>query len=751
MMNAVTNIDPLDLIRTLWRRKFTIVACGLIGAALAIAVCMTLTKKYEASGNLVVRSSAIQATDSDAAFAASAVNEAVVTTEQEVLTSPGLLQRVADQVSIPPAFLDRRSFGQKLVSAAETLASFAGPSMQQTVAARLDGLFPEMPTTEQSMAEKRLQFVTSSLKISSNKNSSVVTVRAVTPNPQLSTDIVNSVLHFYMEDRIAEQSRNARLIEAALRDRLRQIKQQIDQGEERITTLLRQPGAIESDIPGEKRDLTLLSNQLTEARAELARRQSDLNSAMQLRGGKLSDTLPGGATADLRARLADLQARQSNLAGTVGANHPSRVAIDHEIDAVRGEIAREANRGLDQRRTDLAQAQAAVAALQQQLDSLRNTRRAEAPATIDLQRQRQSVASLWKIADDLETRLVDLASRPANPNARILSVAVIPTQAAFPSKSLFGAAGFLMAALLASLTTLVLGHLRGMRPAAAQLARQFDVPLLGGLPQLPGTRTAQNRLLGSALGSQSQDGLAETLHGVALEVEDAVRQGAIRCLMVTSGRSGEGKTTVSAALARSLAGNGIRILLFDLDMRHPSTEEAFAASAPGALQDYEQALGPERSIHVKVDRHTGMHLLRPSPEDSQEPLRYLRSRELQDMLDQARQAYDLVLFDTPPVLAVPDPLLAARLADSILLVTELGRNDPAASQELSRRLERTHKPICGVIVTKVANTSADGAYTGYPKQKNALSLFRPQQDARYRPGAQQGTQQGTPQVSHAPH
>lgn len=728
MMNSVANIDPLDLLRTLWARKGTIIGCGVLGAALAIALCLTLTKKYEASGNLVVRSSAIQATDTDAAFAASAVNEAVVTTEQEVLTSPGLLQRVADQVSIPAAYLERRSLGQKLVAAAERTAAYAGPSVQQAVSEQVGQWFPVAPRTEESMAEKRLQFVASAVKISSSKNSSVVTIRAVTPDPQLSADIINSVLKFYMDDRIAEQSRNARLIEAALRDRLRQIKQQIDQGEERIALLLKQPGALESDIPGEKRDLTLLSNQLTEARAELARRQSDLNSATQLRGGRLSDTLPGGATAELRARLAELQARQANLAGTVGPNHPSRIAIDREIDTVRGEIAREANRGLDQRRTDAAQAQATVAALQAQLDSLRTTRRTEAPATIDLQRQRQTVASLWRIADDLETRLIDLASRPANPNARILSLAVVPTEAAFPNKSLFGAAGFLAAALLASLLLLILSHLRRFRPAAAQLARQLDVPLLGGLPQLSGNRTtAQRRLLGSALGSHSPDGLAETLHGVALEVEDAVRQGAIRCLMVTSGRSGEGKTTVTAALARSLAGNGLRVLLCDLDMRHPSAEEAFLASAPGALQDHEQGLGADLALPVKVDRHTGLHLFTPPAEEAREPLRYLRSRALQDMLEAARGAYDLILFDTPPVLAVPDPLLAAKLADSILLVSELGRNNEADAQELSRRLERTHKPLCGVIVTKIATATTEGAYTGYPGQKNALSIFRPQQ------------------------
>src|SRR5437763_17130301 len=104
-MNATTTLGLPDTLRILWSRKWLIIGYGLLGAVLAFALGLALPKQYQAEGNLVVRSQALTAPDNDAAFNAAAVNEAVVTTEQEGLTSRGLLARVAERVNIPSEML----------------------------------------------------------------------------------------------------------------------------------------------------------------------------------------------------------------------------------------------------------------------------------------------------------------------------------------------------------------------------------------------------------------------------------------------------------------------------------------------------------------------------------------------------------------------------------------------------------------------------------------------------------------------
>ena len=83
------------------------------------------------------------------------------------------------------------------------------------------------------------------------------------------------------------------------------------------------------------------------------------------------------------------------------------------------------------------------------------------------------------------------------------------------------------------------------------------------------------------------------------------------------------------------------------------------------------------------------------------------------------ECYDLLIFDTPPVMSLPDALVVTRLCEKmpIVLVAELGRSDETIAAELLRRLASTHRTICGVVVNEVAaSDTMSGTYSGYDWQ-----------------------------------
>ena len=718
------SFDMLGILRTLWVGKWPILGCSLVGGVLALTLSTGLTKQYLAQGSVVVRSAAMLAQDNDAAFGAVAVNDAVVLTEQEVLASRGLIERVASQVNIPPALLDHASLGQQAVTLVARLVGYVSPRLREQVEAAAFDLFPPPSSDNAASAEKRVQLVTSAMSVSATKGSSVISVKATTPDAALSTEIVNRTLQAFMDDRVAEQTRTGKLIEAALRERLRQTRLQIAEREDRLARLLENPGAIDDvEVPGSVREVPLLNAQLANAQAELARRESVLSST------NLSKDGAGEPSTELRLQLAQLQKKLASISTSYGPNYPVRAALEQEIATSRAEIAAENNRGIEQRRADVAAARATVTSLQARINALRQERRSKSSSTIALARERDAVSSLWRISESLENRLIDLAAHPVNANARVLTLATVPVDPAFPSKSLFAAAGVALGGSFGAMLTLISAHIRRLRPDAVDLAERMNVPLLGGLPQLNRLRFRQQQLLGAGLGSESRDGLAETLHAVALEVEEKVKSDQIRCLMVTSGQSGEGKTTVAVALGRVLSAFGLRVLLIDLDLRHPSAERVFSLSAPGTLLDEILRVGPDDQVFkVRADRRSSLHFLTPEDTASKPPISYLRSDALRETVAIAREHYDLVLFDTPPTMAAPDALLISALADSILLVIELGRSSDAEADEVSRRLARTGKPICGAVVTKVTGANIrSGTYGGYPKGRysGATGLIPP--------------------------
>jgi capsular exopolysaccharide synthesis family protein len=716
-MNAATALSLPDTIDALSNRKGLIGSCALGGAILAFIISLALPTQYQADGSLVVRSQALTAQDNDAAFNAAAVNEAVVTTEQEVLTSRGLLSRVARKVDIPPAMLSEWSLNGALIGLVRGVVSIGGSGAVRWFDGLLASMSPPPPNAAADLAERRIQFLTSAVKVTTTKGSSVLKVKATTREAQLSADIVNQLQQLYTQDRLSEQTQTATLIEQALKSREETTKQQISSAEDRLTNVLSKPGAIEAnEVPGMMRDMSQLGIRYAEAQAELARRQSEYNTAMEQRAATkgdpiaFADAMGGGRIPLLRQQYDNAQQEIARMPTFDTRAEVSRASVQRQLGRLQSQIAAEANRIVEQRRTAMLAAQQVVAELDREMGTLRHKNESQAGATIALERERGAVASLWRTSDAIESRLIDLAARPANSNARILTVADAPTRPSFPSKSLFAMAGLVLGTVAAGGYTLVTSRVQGLRLGGTQLAERLNAPFLGGIPRLRGSAPGQRRLLGSP---HREEGLAGTIAGVVLELEKEVRRGEIRSLLVTSGRAGEGKTTVATGLTRAMASLGLEVLLVDLDLRRPRAEAAFAGTAGTNLEAETRPGGVSYGLDVKVDRATGVHILTPYPTGS-DPLSTLRSEHLHETLEAARQSYDVVILDTPPVLLVPDAIIAAKFADAILLVTEFGRTDHREIEELSRRLGQTGRPIHGVIATKVEwDDPTSGVYMGY--------------------------------------
>lgn len=713
-MNATTALSLPDTLGALSGRKWRIISCGLLGAVLAFALSLALPVHYRAEGSLVVRSQALTAPDNDAAFTAAAVNEAVVTTEQEILTSRGLMARVADHVVIPPEMLNGWTLMGALTAAGRSIASIGGPPALNWFDNDVLGtISPKPGDPAADLAEKRIQYLISAVKVATTKNSSVLRLTATTGDAQLSADIVNQLQALYTQDRVAEQTQTATLIEKALRGREENTKEQISAAEDRLTDVLAKPGAIEAnEVPGMMRDMSLLGARYAEAQADFARRQSDYNTALEQRAATkgdpiaFADAMGGGRIPLLRQQYDNAQQEIARLPTLDPRAEVSRASVHRQLVRLQSQITAEANRIVEQRRSSMLAAQQVVAQLDRTMNAIRNKSQSEVGATIGLERERGAVASLWRTSDAIETRLIDLAARPANPNSRILTHADVPVRPSFPSKSLFSLAGLVLGTVAAAGFTLITTRAHGLRLGATQLAERLNAPFLGGIPRLRGAGAGSRRLIGS---SQRQEGLAGTIAGVVLELEKEVRKGQIRSLLVTSGRSGEGKTTIAAGLSRAMASLGLDVLLVDLDLRRPHAEAMFG----GRDLETDTVPGSSHPLNVKVDRQTGVHVLTPYPTET-DPVTALRSDHLKECLATARHHYDVLLLDTPPLLLVPDAIVAANFADAILLVTEFGRTDSREIEELSRRLAQTGRPIHGVIATKVEwDDAAAGVYMGY--------------------------------------
>lgn len=161
---------------------------------------------------------------------------------------------------------------------------------------------------------------------------------------------------------------------------------------------------------------------------------------------------------------------------------------------------------------------------------------------------------------------------------------------------------------------------------------------------------------------------AEQYQGLRLTVERLQRSRDLRVIAVSSPGAGDGKTVTSINLAGALArGNDARVLLIDADLRRPMVAARLGLDTAGRgladlIMDRDKSLGIAQRIgDMKLE-------VIPAGTAPASVHQILRSQELETLLQTARQQYDYVIVDTPPLLPVFDASLLQRVVDGVMVV-----------------------------------------------------------------------------------
>jgi capsular exopolysaccharide synthesis family protein len=283
---------------------------------------------------------------------------------------------------------------------------------------------------------------------------------------------------------------------------------------------------------------------------------------------------------------------------------------------------------------------------------------------------------------------------------------VPPLAPAGPKRILFLALG-IAAAIGAGLGVAFLLELLDNRMRDPdRIAQVLGAPTLCVLPLLrSGTAPPerQGRHAAGALGAEGYSTLRTAL-------SFAMRARAFHTLLITSGIAGEGKTTTSANLASVFARMGRRVVLVDADMRRPRLHRVFALPrSPGVAEVLAGAAPLEKAL-IRPDGETFDLLPAGSPPDS--PTDLLASPEWSELMADLKDDYEIVLIDSPVLLAVSDSLVLAAAADAVVLVHKPGSLDLRGLTRMRLDLRSAGARVLGVVFNQV-NPRDTGMYPNY--------------------------------------
>ncbi|MEO1256566.1 MAG: polysaccharide biosynthesis tyrosine autokinase, partial [Bacteroidota bacterium] len=246
----------------------------------------------------------------------------------------------------------------------------------------------------------------------------------------------------------------------------------------------------------------------------------------------------------------------------------------------------------------------------------------------------------------------------------ILSPASLPTAPIKPQKALILGAGFMIGIILGIVFLLIRYLAHNKVAGVRELEKLADVPILGAVPQYKQEALSQTSLV---VKKDSKSSLSEALRTIRTNMDFIHPSTDSKIISVTSTISGEGKTFVAANLGAIMAMTGQRVCVVDIDMRKPKVHLAFGESSSSS--GVSTILSGKSDIKSSV-YHTKIENLffigaGPTPPN---PSELLLQPSFNNMLDELKASFDVVILDTPPVGLVTDGRLVMKFCDIQLYI-----------------------------------------------------------------------------------
>ena len=375
-------------------------------------------------------------------------------------------------------------------------------------------------------------------------------------------------------------------------------------------------------------------------------------------------------------------------------------------------------------------------------------------------RLNRRVETLSKIGDQTrqDYQRARMAEEVEAGDIDVVDYAALPYVPVWQTAKLMLLLGFLVGLLLGTGVAFLLEHLNTSIRRPEDVESLLHVPGLAVIPRLTeGPEGSRGRFAG-LLGSGRQKKLAQSdaarrsaamlgsaqPFSIGIEAFRMLRTSLVwadggeqlRTLVVTSAAPGEGKTITSANLAVTYAYDGLRVLLVDCDIRRPKLHAVFKTPrSPGLLDlltpsnggpkvgvhaltfDGAEANGDSADPLTAVLRPTairGLTLLTCGALPTN-PTNLLSGVRMRALLQELIQRFDLVILDTPPVLATADARILGGISDGVLLVVRAGQTERLAAQRAQHQLTQAGARLLGVVLNDPGGeVTGEGDYYYYP-------------------------------------
>ncbi|MDR3531278.1 MAG: polysaccharide biosynthesis tyrosine autokinase [Rhodopila sp.] len=659
-LSMSSGLSLRDLSGILLRRRGLILTTAVVFTTLICVGVLLVSFQYTAKALLEIEAQQSGLIGGQAGIFGQPADEPSLQTEMTALTSQDHERQVLDSLSHDPTF--RR--------AEVKMESEAAASRRTSWAASVAWLRRAWLRAIGASGELTLQQLERHLNVYQERGSHAIAVAYTSPSADEAALIANRVAELYVERRGDQKRASTDRALAWLGERLPQVKDDVDRLETAAQAYRASHSLEDTKRTGvTDQQLTDLHKQLSAAETDLATRRARLENIRKLvDAGSIGDVIDQLGSPLLvalhRQELTLLQAQAAERATSFSENQPKLMQVRSQLHEVRQQISVEVNRALNSLMSETALATTVVQLIQQRLTTLESASSDMRLRTLerDAASGRQQYETLLQRREELYQQRQSLSA-----GVHILSLAWPPTRPSSANPLLFVPPALISSLIVGSLLALVKERLDTTFRSERDVISAVGVPCLGLVPELRnlGGKRPHDFLRGSPF-----DPYTEAIRSLVAALQLKTLKRTPKTILISSSVPGEGKTTLAVSFAAYAALIGNRVLLLDLDFRHPEILRELGGTTDKSLLDIIQSKSPTADL-IQYSPSLQFEYM-PISRLPVDPLTAFTNGHMSRLLLQLREKYDCVIIDSAPLLAVTETRVLAQMVDKVVLVVKWG-------------------------------------------------------------------------------
>lgn len=695
-------IDLREYLRIILKRRWLIGTIVLVITSIVAIYSFMAEPIYRATCQVLIEKENPKVVNVEEVLGVDATGRDYYQTQYEILKSRSLALRVIKALDLEhnPEFMPKP------------------PTLIGSIVSWIKGLFSSKKKAPSNKYDRLIDKYLDHLKIEPIRNSRLVNISFESKDPKLAAKVANAHAKFYIESNIERKFEASKEAVRWLKKRIKEVRKKLEEAELALQKYREKEGLASVDFEERQsiilKSLDELNTALNKAKTERIEKESLYKELIKIANNpEKIDSLPAVVENPLIQRLKaeyiKLVAEYYKMGKKYGPAHPVMVRLRSEIKAIKKNIAREVRNIAESIKVEykiaLENEQQILKAMEEKKKEALELNKKQIQYNV-LKREVDVNRSLY---ESLLKRLKEtgVTEDLKVTNISIVDPASIPDKPVKPKKKLNIILAIVTSLFLGIFLAFFLEYLDNTVKYPSEVERHFKTPLLGVIGKIE--FEASNPKKDELVVASSKSHIAESFRTIRTNLSFAAPDTEKKTFIISSALPEEGKSLVSANLAVSFSQVEKKVLLLDCDLRRPRVYKIFDLEKDEGLSEF---LSGSSELKIKDTSFENLKVI-TSGVIPPNPAELLASKKMQNLLEQLKEEFDMIIIDSAPILSAADSIEIAPHTNGVVMVIKAASTPIPSVQTAIDQISDVGGKVIGCILNNVDFEKEDYYYSYY--------------------------------------